>query len=171
MRKLEDRAGSEPTRMMIMAPVVRSRKGEFTGLFKTLQQKGYNRIRIDGDIFDATTDITLIKTNKHNIEAIIDRITISKTQLRDKTELKRLKSRLNQSIEEALKLADGMAITSWIKDQSFTFPENPKDFEDQLFSEKLACANCGISIEELEPRLFSFNSPPASVPASRPSVR
>jgi len=159
LTELESRAQASPARVMILAPVVRNRKGEFSALFKNLQKKGYSRLRIDGQVYDIADDITLIKTNKHNIEVLIDRLTISRQQLRDDQERKTLLSRLSQSIEEALKLADGLIIASFVKDKSFNFPDNPQDYENRLFSEALACSDCGISIKELEPRFFSFNSP------------
>ncbi|MBU2543168.1 excinuclease ABC subunit UvrA, partial [Patescibacteria group bacterium] len=158
--ELEERTLSNaPTRFMVLSPVVRNRKGEFDGLMENIQKKGYVRARIDGKIYDLTEELNLIKTNRHTIEALIDRLTISKKQLQDTPELKLFKSRLSQSIEEALKLSQGYAVISFVNDASLSFPEQPKEVEDRLFSENLACSHCGISIEELEPRLFSFNSP------------
>ncbi|MGD9129746.1 MAG: excinuclease ABC subunit UvrA [Candidatus Woesebacteria bacterium] len=159
IKELELKAGSAPTRLMLLSPVVRNRKGEFSSLLASLGKKGYSRIRIDNSFYNVADDLTLIKTNKHNIEVVVDRLTVSKKQLQDNQELRTINSRLNQSIEESLKLADGLIIASFINDQNFNFPENPKDFEDKLFSENLACSDCAISINELEPRLFSFNSP------------
>jgi len=160
MTELEERTlGGAPTRFMILSPVVRNRKGEFDGLMENIQKKGYVRARIDGKIYDLNEELNLIKTNRHTIEVLIDRLIISKKQLKDKTELKSFKSRLSQSIEEALKLSEGYIVISFVKDASLNFPEQPKKVENRLFSENLACSHCGISIEELEPRLFSFNSP------------
>jgi len=159
VNELEARANGEITRVMILSPIVRNRKGEFEGLLASVQKKGYSRVRIDGQIYDLPLEIDLLKNNKHDISVVVDRLSISKKQLRDETELKTLKSRLSQTIEESLKLADGFVIASFISDSSFTFPENPKEFSDKLFSEKLACSYCGISLNELEPRMFSFNSP------------
>ncbi|MFH1959324.1 MAG: excinuclease ABC subunit UvrA [Patescibacteria group bacterium] len=160
MTELEERTPSgEPTRFMILSPVVRNRKGEFDGLMENIQKKGYVRARIDGKIYDLTEELNLIKTNRHTIEALIDRLTISKKQLQDTSELKSFKSRISQSIEEALKLSEGYAVISFVNDASLSFPEQPQQVENRLFSENLACSHCGISIEELEPRLFSFNSP------------
>jgi len=160
MKEVEAQAlQNKIARLMILAPVIRNRKGEFSSLFDTLRKKGYIRARIDNTVYSLDEDLTLIKTNKHNIEAIIDRLTIYNKQVKDDKELTTLRSRLNQSIEEALKLADGLVIGAFVHDQNFNFPERPKEFEDKLFSENLACSDCGISIEELEPRLFSFNSP------------
>lgn len=163
--ELNQRATGQPVRMMILSPVVRDRKGEFSGLFDQLIKKGYNRVRIDGDFYSLNSDFSLIKTNKHTIDVVVDRITFSKKQLNDQTELKTLKSRLTQTLEESLKLSDGFVVTSFITDDSLQFPEEPTSFEDRLFSEKLACSHCGISIAELEPRLFSFNSPHGACPS------
>lgn len=159
MKELEQRAGSGPARIMVMAPVVRDRKGEFSSLFENLQKKGYQRIRIDGRMYDVNQDFSLIKTNKHTIEVVIDRLSTFKKELDDENMRKTFRSRLSQSIEESLKLADGFAVVAYIEDNSLDFPTDPKSFTNQLFSEKYACSECGISLPELEPRLFSFNSP------------
>ncbi|MBP7740662.1 excinuclease ABC subunit UvrA [Candidatus Woesebacteria bacterium] len=159
LEEIENRVNGASVRLMILSPIIRQKKGEFSGLFQTLQKKGYLRVRIDGRLYSMDEDLTLIKTNKHDISALIDRLVISKKQLRDETERKTLKSRISQSVEESLKLADGLVITSFIEDDSLDFPDNPKEFTDKLFSEKRACSDCGISVSEIEPRLFSFNSP------------
>jgi excinuclease ABC subunit A len=153
------RATERPARLLLLSPIVQGRKGEFQGLFQNLQKKGYSRVRIDGEMFDLSDNFSLLKNNKHDVDVVIDRIVISKEQLKDESELKTLRSRLNQSLEESLKLSEGMATVSYVNDQTMTFPENPEDTEDNIFSEKLACSNCGRSFNELEPRLFSFNSP------------
>ena len=152
-------AKNQPQKLMILSPVVKERKGEFDKLLQNLVKKGYNKARIDGQIYQLDQDLNLIKTNKHSIDALIDRLVISREQIKDQKELGIFKSRLNQSLEEALKLANGLAIVAWVNDPSFTFPDNPQDTEDLLFSEHLACSDCGISLKELEPRSFSFNSP------------
>ncbi len=164
LTEMLERSKTKPVRLMVLAPVVRNRKGQFSELIESLQQKGYSRARIDGKVYDLDADLTLIKTNKHNIEAVVDRLTISETQLKDKQELQTLRSRLNQSIEQSLKLADGLVIIGFVQDQTFDFPEKPREFEDRLFSEKLACSDCSISLQELETRLFSFNSPEGACP-------
>ena len=153
-----------PQKIMILAPVIKNRKGEFNKLLENLVKKGYQRVRIDNQVYNLSESLSLIKTNKHSIDVIIDRLVLSKKQIEDKKELQTIKSRLNQSIEEALKLANGLIVASWVKDQSFSFPEYPKEMEDQLFSENFACSDCGISLKELEPRLFSFNSPEGACP-------
>ncbi len=149
----------QPQKLMILSPVVRERKGEFDKLLQNLVKKGYHKARIDGQMYDLSQELNLIKTNKHSIEALIDRLVISREQLNDEKEQSTFKSRLNQSLEEALRLANGLAIVTWINDASFTFPDNPQEMHDLFFSENLACSHCGISIKELEPRSFSFNSP------------
>lgn len=162
--ELTVRATNQPARMMILSPVVRDRKGEFSSLFLNLQKQGYSRVRIDGRMYDLAEELTLIKTNRHTIEVILDRLSIAKEQLQNDAEYKIIRSRIAQSVESALKLADGFVVTSFVMDQSFEFPDNPQQMEDRLFSERLACSYCGISIPELEPRLFSFNSPQGACP-------
>jgi len=162
--QMEQHEINQQIRVAILAPVVRDRKGEFSGLFDSLKQKGYRRVRIDGQMYEIESDLTLIKTNKHTIEVGLDRLSTSRKQLQDQSERKTLRSRLNQTIEEALRLSDGFVVASFIHDNSLTFPDNPTETEDVLFSEKLACSHCGISIAELEPRLFSFNSPQGACP-------
>ncbi len=159
IEEIDARVTSAPVRLMMLSPVVRDKKGEFLGLLENLQKKGYQRARIDTETFDLDEDISLLKTNKHTISAVVDRIVVSKQERRDKTLAKQLRSRLAQSVETALQLADGLAIASFIEDDSLNFPDNPKNYTDKLYSEKRACSDCGISMPELEPRLFSFNSP------------
>lgn len=157
--ELEQRSATQPARLMVLSPVVRDRKGEFSALMETLLKKGYSRARIDGTMYDLNTDLSLLKNNRHTIEVVVDRLTISRQQLQDETEFKAIRSRMNSSIEEATKLSDGYVTASFVMDDSFDFPDKPTQFDDRLFSEKLACSYCGISLNELEPRLFSFNSP------------
>lgn len=159
-----EQSQAEPLRLMILSPVVRDRKGEFSGLLASLQKQGYRRVRIDGQFYSLDEDLTLIKTNSHTIEVVMDRISTSHQQLADEKERTVLISRLNQTIETALKLSDGFVIATLVEDSHLSFPEKPKTFSDILFSEKLACSHCGISIDELEPRLFSFNSPHGACP-------
>lgn len=158
------RAAGAPVRFMVMSPAVRQRKGEFQGLFANLQKKGYSRVRIDGEMFDLSQELNLLKTNKHDIEVVVDRVVVSSKQLDNEQELRTIRSRLAQSVEESLKLSEGLITISFITDDSMEFPENPKQFEDVIFSENLACSNCGRSFSELEPRLFSFNSPQGACP-------
>jgi excinuclease ABC subunit A len=124
------------TRVIIMAPVVRDRKGEFKKLFEKYLKKGYLRARIDGKMHDLEEDIPLSKTRNHTIEVIIDRILI-KTGIRRRLEL---------SVKAAMELAEGLVSIEAL------------DLEERLFSERQACIDCGVSIPTLEPRSFSFNS-------------
>lgn len=144
-----------PVKIMILAPVVKGRKGEYLDLFKDLRKRGFAKVRIDGIVFDLSDDIALIKTNSHTIEAIIDRIVIDKNYDR---------SRLSDSVEQAITLGGGEMILSKVNDKSFSFPEKPTEMEDFLYSEKFACPFDGTSVSEIEPRLFSFNSPYGACP-------
>lgn len=157
-------AAKTSVKLMIMAPLVRGKKGEFTQLFQNLTSKGYSKIRVDKRILGLNEDIGLIKTNKHDIEAVIDRLIIERMNLKDQEKLKTLKLRLSEAVEQALKLADGLVIYSEVKDAVFDFPQYPKLMEDHLFSQKFACPNCNVSIPEIEPRTFSFNSPFGACP-------
>ena len=128
----------ERTKIQILAPIIRGRKGTHEKVLETIKKNGFIRARIDGEILDLTEEeIKLEKNIKHTIEAVIDRLIIRED----------MRTRLSDSIETALKLAEGLVVVNII------------DEGDMLFSEKFACADCGISIDELAPRLFSFNSP------------
>ncbi|MFZ5366373.1 MAG: excinuclease ABC subunit UvrA [Patescibacteria group bacterium] len=151
-------------KFLILSPVVRSRKGEFSQLFTNLQSKGFTRARIDGQVFGLSEDLVLIKTNKHTIEVVIDRISLEKSQIKDPVSFSNLKTRITDAVEQALKLSDGLVILSQVKDASFEFPEKPKKMEDHLFSQKFACPTCNLSLPEIEPRTFSFNSPYGACP-------
>jgi excinuclease ABC subunit A len=123
-------------RVIIMAPVVRDRKGEFKKLFENYLKKGYLKVRVDGKMRDLEEDIRLSKTRNHTVEVIVDRVVIKAG----------IRRRLELSVKAALDLAEGLVTVSAI------------DLEERLFSERQACADCGISIPTLEPRSFSFNS-------------
>ncbi len=128
----------ERTRIHVLAPMIKGKKGEHEKIFETIKKTGYVRARIDGIIVDITEEeVKLKKTLKHNIEAVVDRLVIRED----------IKGRLTESMEQALKLGEGTVIISVI------------DGEDQVFSEKFACPEHNIGLEELEPRLFSFNAP------------
>lgn len=149
-------ATSDPrqaTRILLLAPVVSDRKGEFKDLFTDLAKRGYRQVRIDGKIHDLDEDFVLIKTNKHNIDAVVDRLSLPAE-----------KSRLFESVEQALKLSEGTIIAAKILDKSFDIPQFPIHLHDYLFSEKFACPKDNISLEEIEPRTFSFNSPHGACP-------
>ncbi len=139
-------------RIMILAPVIKDRKGEYSQLFEDLKKKGFSKIRIDGQIKDLGEDLVLIKTNKHTIDVVVDRLVLV-------TSDKNQESRLSQSIETALKMGEGSVIITDVLDASLEFPATPKKMKDQLYSEKFACPVCNISLPEIEPRSFSFNSP------------
>jgi len=155
---------SSLVRFIILSPIIRDKKGEFLELFKNLRSQSIQRARIDNQVYSLSEDLTLIKTNRHTVEAIIERLTFSKTQTKDARELKQLKSRLSVAIETALKLSAGLVIAAQIHDSSLSFPEKPKTFTDRLFSEHFSCPHCNLSLPELEPRIFSFNSPHGACP-------
>jgi len=142
-------------RILILAPVVKERKGQYTELFVDLKKRGYKKVRIDGQVYSLDDELVLIKTNKHTIDVIIDQITLTK-----KTD----SLRIVNDVEQALKLGNGELIVSKILDKGFEIPDQPKVLEDTLFSEKFACPVCNISIEEVEPRIFSFNTPHGACP-------
>jgi len=127
----------ERSRIQILAPVVSGRKGEHVQVFEQLQKEGFVRVRVNGEMYEVTDEIDLDKNKSHSIEVIVDRLIV-----RDGIE-----SRLSDSIETALPLGNGRVIIDVI------------DGEEMMMSENHACPECGFSIEELEPRLFSFNSP------------
>ncbi|MBI3485719.1 excinuclease ABC subunit UvrA [Candidatus Daviesbacteria bacterium] len=142
-------------RIMILAPVVKDRKGEYTSLFEDLRKKGFSKVRIDKQVRDLGEDLMLIKTNKHTIDVVVDRLVLDKKSIHDQ----KTSSRLSQSIEAALKLGEGSVIISEVLDAALEFPSNPKKMQDHLYSERFACPVDNIALSEIEPRLFSFNSP------------
>ena len=147
-------------RVMILAPVVKDRKGEYSGLFEDLRKKGFSKVRVDGQLRDLSEDLVLIKTNKHTVDVIVDRLVLNNKSIHEQT----LLSRLNQSIETALKMGEGLVIVCDVLDASLEFPQNPKKMEDRLYSERFACPLDNISLPEIEPRTFSFNSPHGACP-------
>ncbi len=152
--KMQD--GARPfVRVLILAPLVKDRKGEYTELFTSLKKRGFRKVRIDGKVYSLDDQIVLIKTNKHSIELVIDSLVIAKDTDR---------VRVATDIEQALQFGNGEMIVSIIKDSTFDLPEFPKEMEDHLFSEKFACPVCNISIPEIEPRIFSFNTPHGACP-------
>ncbi len=163
-REIQNRLQASGLRLMILSPIVRDKKGEFSNLLVSLYKKGYQRVRIDGKLYSLSQNINLFKNNRHTIEIVIDRLTINESQFKQAEKFKTFKSRLTASVEEALKQAEGFCMVTFINDASLDFPDDPKDFEDLLFSEKLACSFCGISLDEPSPQLFSFNSPSGACP-------
>ena len=164
MSQLETRVGLGPVRFLVLAPVVTDRKGEFVSLFENIKKKGYSRVRVDGAMYGIDEDFVLLKNNKHTISVVADRFVVDKTILRDKESLKDFRSRLWADLEQSLKLSDGQVVISFIHDPGLSFPEKPTQTEDILFSEKFACTQCGLSIGEIEPRIFSFNTPHGACP-------
>ena len=150
---------------LVLSPVVSGRKGEFASLFDNLKAKGFRRVRVDGYLKDLSEDFVLIKTNKHSIEVEIDRISVGSSNLKDKIFEENLKSRLADSVRQALNLSEGNVVLAQVLDAGFEIPEFPKKFSDHLFSERFACPVDNIQIPEIEPRTFSFNSPYGACPA------
>jgi excinuclease ABC subunit A len=126
-------------KFIILAPVVKARKGEFLDLLRSLQTQGFARAKVDGEIYELSQVPKLKKQEKHSIDLVVDRLTVQPSS----------RSRINDSIETALKLGHGNVVIEFVEANS----------EPVLFSEHLACAKCGISYDQLEPRSFSFNSP------------
>jgi len=156
--------GKKQSRYLILSPVVRGKKGEFTALFDNLLAKGYKKVRIDGYIKDISGDLVLIKTNKHTIDVVVDKLTINSKDFKNTIYKQNLKGRLADSIGQALKLSEGLVILTEILDKTFEMPEYPKKFTDHLFSERFSCPVDNIQIPEIEPRTFSFNSPHGACP-------
>lgn len=156
---------TQPTaRIAILSPVVRDRKGEFSGLMDNLRKKGYTTVRVDKVFFDLSEDIVLIKTNKHTISAVVERVSFDRYSAKSASSRAQLKSRLTSAVETALELSDGLVIATQVLDSGFDFPKKPTQTKDHLYSEKYACPHCNISLPEIEPRIFSFNSPHGACP-------
>jgi excinuclease ABC subunit A len=149
---------------MILAPVVRDRKGEFTGLIENIQKKGYRKLRIDNIMYDISEDIYLIKTNKHTIDVVIDKFSFDQKMLRDDKLKDALYLRLADAIEQATALTGGYVTLGEIQDKGFSIPDKPKNIQTTIYSEHFSCPHCLISISEIEPRMFSFNSPHGACP-------
>lgn len=147
--KIIDMSKSDPIKpfqFSLLSPVIRERKGEFRGLFENLRTKGYTNLIVDGVEMNVDDDIGLIKTNKHTISVIVDKFSFSNNQMKSDDFKTSFRSRLFSSIEQSLILSDGLII---YKDS----------LEEHLYSEKFSCSICNISLPEIEPRMFSFNSP------------
>ena len=132
----------EGTRIQLMAPVVRGRKGEHAKIFEQAKRSGYVRVRVDGNLYELSEEIKLEKNKKHNIEIVIDRLVVREG----------MEKRLADSIESTMKLTDGLLVVDVI------------DGEAMNFSQSFSCPDCGISLDELEPRTFSFNNPFGACP-------
>ncbi|MDD4106056.1 MAG: excinuclease ABC subunit UvrA [Eubacteriales bacterium] len=133
----------EDTKLMLMAPIVRNRKGEHAKLLEEARKDGFVRARIDGEIYDLDETPTLDKQKKHTIEIVVDRVSIREN----------LESRLTDSLETVLRRSGGIATVKIV------------DGDDMMFSQNYSCPDCGINIEELAPRMFSFNNPYGACPA------
>jgi len=140
------------TDIQILAPLVRGRKGEYKDIFSQIQRAGFIRVRVDGKIYELPAKIKLKKYNIHNIEVLVDRLKIKPE----------IKNRLTDSVETALKVGKGIIIVN--RPPSPPKAGSPSAETDQIFSEQYACAKCGISYSEVEPRMFSFNSPYGACP-------
>ena len=132
-------------RILILAPIVRERKGEYHNLFQNLKQQGFVRVRVDGEIFEIAAPIPMAKNKKHNIEVIVDRLRVKEESV----------LRISESLETALRLSDGLAMVT---------PMDDTAEEPLVFSSRFSCPKCDYSIAELEPRLFSFNNPAGACP-------
>ncbi len=139
-------------KLMILAPLVRGRKGEYKELFQKVKKDGFIRVRVDGNILELEKSIELDKNKKHTIEVVIDRLV-----LKDE-----IRKRLTDSIETALEVGKGLVVVNYEDQRSQAANRKPKT--DILFNERYACVDCGISLEELSPRMFSFNSPYGACP-------
>ena len=133
----------EGTRIQVMAPVIRGKKGEHAKVFEDAKRSGYVRVRVDGNLYELDEEIKLEKNKKHNIEIIIDRLIIRPD----------IRQRLTDSVETASALSGGLVVVNLLREE-----------QDLLFSQNYACEDCGISIEELTPRMFSFNNPFGACP-------
>ena len=134
----------EATRIQVLAPVIRGKKGEHQKVFEDARKSGYVRVRVDGSLYELTEEIKLNKNQKHSIEIVVDRLVIREDITR----------RLTDSVETASALSGGLVIINVLGDEE----------RDILFSQNYACEDCGISIEELTPRMFSFNNPYGACP-------
>ncbi|OPZ67004.1 MAG: UvrABC system protein A [Firmicutes bacterium ADurb.Bin467] len=132
----------ERTRIQVLAPVVRARKGEYVKLFEDMAKQGFVRMRVDGELCEIADPPKLTKTKKHTVEVVVDRLTVRED----------IQQRLTDSVETAMRLSGGLVVASVV------------DGEDMLFSQNYACPDCNISIEELAPRMFSFNNPYGACP-------
>ena len=129
----------EATRIQVLAPVIRGKKGEHAKIFEDARKSGYVRVRADGSLYDLTEEIKLDKNRKHSIEIVVDRLVIREDVAR----------RLTDSVETASNLSGGIVVINVVGEEE----------RDITFSQNYACEDCGVSIEELSPRMFSFNNP------------
>ena len=133
----------EGSKILVSAPVVRGRKGEYVKELASYKKSGYGRVKIDGIVYDLQEEIKLEKNLKHNISVVVDRLVVKAG----------IQKRLTDSLETALKLANGLVVI-----------DDAGEGKEELYSVNYACPDCGISFEEIEPRLFSFNTPYGACP-------
>jgi len=143
----------EGTRMLILAPLIKDRKGEHKRVFEDIRKAGFVRVRVDGEVFDVSSEIPLDRYKTHTIDAVVDRLVIRSEGDGSGGQEGTDRARLADSVETALKLGAGVVTAAVVGG------------EDHLFSEHLACVECGVSLPEIEPRAFSFNSPYGACPA------
>jgi excinuclease ABC subunit A len=144
VQQMVDRLATLPagSRLVVLAPIVRGRKGEYRKLFYDLRRQGYVRVRVNGELRELAEEIELAKAKKHTIEVLVDRVVVREP----------IGARLGESLETALRLADGVVQVEVVDGPVF------------VFSERLACARCGVSLPEVSPRMFSFNNPYGACP-------
>jgi excinuclease ABC subunit A len=139
----------EGTRFQVLAPVVRGRKGEYEGLLEELSQQGFVRARVDGEVVELNQKVKLARYEQHTIEVVVDRL----------VQREGIERRLTESLETALRLAEGVAEVELVPREGEAGPDSQETAERMTFSQHMACPVCGLSFEELAPRNFSFNSP------------
>ena len=145
----------QESRILLLAPLVQGRKGRHEGILEEVRKAGFVRVRINGEVRDVDAEIELDRYKMHTIEVVVDRLVVQFSVDDESDEAQAARSRLTDSIETALKMGDGVMVVSRIEGENT---------HDTLFSEKLACIYCGISLPELEPRSFSFNTPHGACP-------
>jgi excinuclease ABC subunit A len=145
----------EGTRIQLLAPIIRGRKGEYQKLFEEVAKEGFARVRVDGEIRELREKIELDKKRKHTVEVVVDRLVVKPD----------VRARLTDSIETTLKLSTGIVTVLYQGQVNQGTTKANEQWVEATFSESFACAYCGISFQELEPRLFSFNSPYGACPA------
>lgn len=151
----------EGTRLQVLAPIVRGRKGEYKSVLQEINRSGFVRVRVDGEMYEVTDDIPMDRYKQHTIEVVVDRIIVKEG----------VERRLTDSVEAALKMGKGLVSIHWETEEQKPGKRGAKDSQpkkqqsaEQLFSESYSCAVCGFSMPELEPRMFSFNSPYGACP-------
>lgn len=137
---------NEHEKIIVLAPVIKDRKGMHQKIFATYKEKGFVRVRVDGEILSLDDEIKLNKNNKHTIEVVVDRLKVANNE--------NFRKRLVESVETALEIGEGLVAIA----------NSNSDIADQIYSEALACPDCGISFTEISPRMFSFNNPQAACP-------